>query len=653
MGGVVGEVRAVALVGPNGSGKTTLLEALAAACDPAQRTGQVDHGTSLGDASPEARARRQSTEVNHAQLSFLGDRFAIADCPGSVHFAHDADHLLAAVDLALVVVDPDPARAALVQPILRRLEALGVPRALFVNKIDTARGRVRDLLDALAPMSAAPLVARQIPIRDGERVTGFVDLALERAFAYRAQRPAERIALPDALAEREQEARFHMLEQLAEHDDTLLEALVDGVEPSAALVFADLQRELAAGQIAPVFFGSASNGFGVRRLLKALRHDTPAPAAAAARTGGGTHVIKLSHAAAVGKLAIARVFEPGGGGEGAAFALHGGETAKLAKVERGAIVAIAKVDARAGSRLGAAAPAAAPEARPVVALVVEPRDRKDDVRLSGALVKLVEEDGGLSWTRDAETGAMLLGGVSDEHLRLALDRLLRRYGVAVESHAPPVGYRETVRRAAHAHARHKKQSGGHGQFADVSLEIAPAERGAGFAFASRVTGGAVPKQYIPAVEAGARDACLAGPLGFPVIDIVVTLTDGAAHSVDSSELAFRTAGRMAVADALRAGGPLLLEPFERLTLMTPATATARLASAISGHRGHILGFEPREGWHGWDKVEALLPKAELQALAAEARAQSQGLATIEAVPAHLAELNGKLAEEVTRAKEAA
>mgnify|MGYP000740096385 CR=1 FL=1 len=633
----MGEVRAVGLVGPNGSGKTSLFEALLAATGTLARAGSVEAGTSLGDASPEARARRQSTELSIADMTWLGDRFALVDTPGSVHFAHDAAHLLPALDLAILVVDPDPARAGLAQPVLKAIEAAGVPHLIFVNRIDQARGRIRDLIEALQPMSAAPLVARQLPIREGEAVTGFVDLALERAWRYRPGKPSEPIAMPEGLAEREHEARFHMLEALADHDDTLLEALVEGAEPDAARVFADLREELAANHIVPLLFGSATSGWGITRLLKAMRHETPAPAAAAARVHapGGAFVFKVSHAAAVGRLALARLFGPLPAGA-AAIALKGDETAKATVPGVGAIVGLAKSDV--------AAPAPLP-AGPV-SLIVTPHDRKDDVRLSGALAKLVEEDVGLRLERDEESGHVALRGQSDEHLRLALDRLARRWGVAVDTAPPPTPYREAIRARAAHRARHKKQSGGHGQFADVAVEVWPLARGEGFIFESRVTGGAIPKQYFGACEAGARDALAEGPLGFPVVDVGVAITDGQAHSVDSSDLAFRTAARMAVAEALKAARPYLLEPVAKVSIDAPAAATARLTSGVAGRRGQILGFEPLDGWAGWDRVEAIIPLAEVGVLASDARAHSQGLARVTASFDHLAELGGKLAEDV-------
>jgi elongation factor G len=658
--------RVVALVGPGGAGKTSLAESMLRAAGATDRQGSVDSGSSVGDSSPEARSRRGSTELNLMRFDYLGDSYVLLDCPGSAGFAADGTLGLAVADMAIVVVDPDGDRALLAEPVLRQLEDMGIPHAIFVNKVDQARGSIRSLLQALQPLSRIPLIARQIPIREGERINGFVDLALERAFHYRPGQPSERIEIPADLAAREAEDRFHMLEQLADHDDALLEQLLMDESPDLSTVLADLARETRKGQSVPVFFGSAQNGFGVRRLQKALRHEAPLPALAAERLGavdGCAFVFKISHASAVGRLALARVFgkelqegaelRSAGGADvriGALFTVQGEKTGKVQKASAGEIVAIAKADdVVAGEWLGAGRlPDEVLIDRPQSnhVLAVSTRDRKDDVRLSTALHKLVEEDGALSWHQDEEMHETRLTGINDEHLNVTLARLKRRYGVAVDARTPGVGYKESIRRSVTQRGRHKKQSGGHGQFGDVVIEVRPLPRGEGFQFNEKITGGAIPKQWIPAVEQGVRDAMTRGPLGFPVVDVAVTLTDGSFHSVDSSELAFRTAGRIAMAEALAACAPHLLEPVQHLTVHSPSSATSRISSALASRRGQMLGLGPREGWPRWDTVEALLPESELQGLDSELRSLSQGLATYSARFDHLAELNGKLADDI-------
>ena len=662
--------RAIALVGPAGAGKTSLAEAVLFAAGATDRLGSTANGTSIGDSSPEARARGGSTELNLSTFSFLGDDFALIDCPGSIGFAADGLRAIAAADMAIVVVDPDPARAPLAAPALRMLDELGIPHLIFVNRIDQAHGRIRDLLSALQPISVEPLIARQLPIREGEKITGFVDLALERAYHYVPGKQSQRIDIPEDLQQRETEARTQMLEHLADHDDELLEQLLMDEQPSPDRIFADLARETGETLAVPVLFGSASSAWGVRRLLKALRHEAPGPKATADRLGvtdPALYVFKVSHGGSVGRLAMARAL--GGNiaegsemktrsGEtarlGALFKVQGDKTQKVLEAKTGDIVAVAKIDGvKSGQWLGKGAlPPDIEVDYPArnCSLAIQPTDRKDDVKLSGALQRLLEEDSSLILEHDEANHEMRLRGVNDEHLKTTLAKLKRRYGVEVTSHAPAIGYRESIRKPVTQRGRHKKQTGGHGQFGDVIVEIRPLPRGSGFVFEEKITGGAVPRQWIPAVEDGVREALAKGPLGFQVVDIAVTLVDGSYHSVDSSELAFRLAGRIAMQEGLSAAQPHLLEPMHKISVVCPSSATSRITSAVAGRRGQMLGMAPRDGWAGWDRIDALLPEAELSGLEAELRSQSQGLATYEAELDHLAELNGPLADKVIQQK---
>ncbi|WP_324336038.1 elongation factor G [Sphingorhabdus sp.] len=664
-GAKVTGVRAVALVGPTGAGKTSLAEAMLFASGAISRLGSVEAGTTVGDSSPEARARRGSTEINLTRFEYLGDKFAIIDTPGAVGFAADGYAALGSADMAIVVVDPEPERAALAEPILRRLDALGIPHAVFVNKIDAARGRIHDLLEAMQPMSGAPLVARQIPIREGEKITGFVDIALERAHRYVPGKESERIDIPADLAEREASERYHMLETLADHDDELLETLLMDEQPSLDRVLKDLTDEARAGWVVPVMFGSALNGFGVHRLLKMLRHEAPAVELAAQRlgtNGKGVHVFKVANGGAVGRLALARVLGNGlsEGADltediraGALFALQGDKTNKLTAAEAGDIVAIAKADAaQAGMIFGRSGDNGSeqlidlPPRNATIAL--RAKNRQDDVKLSTALHKLVEEDPALEWTQDDSSHETLLRGINDEHLNVTLQRLKRRYGVDVETHAPRIAYRESIRKGVTQRGRHKKQSGGHGQYGDVVIEVRPLPCGSGFVFEEKISGGVVPKQWIPAVEAGVRDAMQKGPLGFPVVDVAVTLVDGSYHSVDSSELAFRLAGKLAMSEALAQCQPYLLEPVVRVAIASPPGTGSKMGSVVSSRRGQILNLGAHPDWQRWDMVEAHIPMASLNGLDAELRSLSQGLATFTAEFDHLSELSGKLADDVVK-----
>ncbi len=673
MPGEIKGTRVIALVGPAGAGKTCLAEALLFASGTIPRQGSTGQGNTIGDSSAEARSRGGSTELNLMHFTYLGQDFAILDAPGSIGFSADAARGIAAADIAIVVVDPDPARAPLAAPALRALDELGIPHLLFVNRIDQAHGSIADLLKALQPMSVSPLIGRQIPIREGDKITGFVDLALERAFHYVPGKPSEQIEMPSDLADREAQARTQMLEQLADHDDALLEALLMDEVPQPGTIFSDLAHETADNLGVSVLFGSADNGWGVRRLLKALRHEAPGPESTAQRLGvqgPSLYAFKVYHGGAIGRLVLARAL--GGNiaegsdlatsnGEpariGALFSVQGDKTAKVTAARNGDLVAIGKVDGvKSGDWIGMRGCLPAPVEVDLpsrnAAMAIEPSDRKDDVRLSGALNKLVEEDPSLSLEQDDASHEMRLRGVNDEHLNNALAKLKRRYGVDVSHRAPSIGYKESIRKPVSTRGRHKKQSGGHGQFGDVVIEIRPLSRGEGFQFSEKIHGGAVPRQYIPAVEQGVKDALAKGPLGFPVVDVAVTLTDGSYHTVDSSELAFRLAGRMAMQEALAQAAPHLLEPVQKLVVVAPNSSSSKVGSALAGRRGQMQGMGPRDGWDGWDRVEALIPEAELDGLEAELRSMSQGLASYEASYDHLAELNGTLADKVVKEHQA-
>ena len=677
--GQSGTTRAIALVGPAGTGKTSLAEALLYAGGAINRQGSVEAGTSVGDASPEARARRGSTEINLLHFDFMGDRYALIDTPGGLGFAADGLAALPSADLAVVVVDPDATRAALVEPFLRRIDELGLPHAIFVNKVDNARaGSVREVLEALQPMSREPLALRQFPIREGEAIVGYVDVALERAYRYRPGKESECNAIPVELTAREKEERQKLLETLADFDDDLMEALLMDEVPEQGAVVADLAQDTGGNKVVPVLFGSAATGGGVRRLMKLLRHETPAPDAAALRlgledsggAGGALHVFKIANGGAMGRLALGRVL--GGGlregeellvaGEpartGSLFAMQGDKTAKQAEAQPGDIVAVAKVDgARSGmliasrsARHNGDATVAYPARN--AALAIATRDRKDDVKLSTALHRLCEEDPALEWRQDDATHETLLRGVNDEHLAVVVAKLERRYGVAVETRPPRIAYKESIRKGATQRGRHKKQSGGHGQYGDCTIEVRPLPRGEGFAFEDKITGGVIPRQYIPAVEAGVKDAMERGPLGFPVVDVAVKLIDGSYHSVDSSELAFRTAGRIGMGEGLAQCAPYLLEPVFKVTIDTPPGTGSKAGSLVSTRRGQILGLGQHPDWARWERIEAMLPEAGLHGLDAELRSLSQGLASYTAEYDHLAELSGKQGDDVVKARAA-
>lgn len=669
--------RAVALVGPFQSGKTSLLEAILARTGAISRAGSVDAGTSVGDAGAESRAHKMSVEMNVASTEFLGDTYHFIDCPGSVEFAQEMRAAVPAVDAAVVVCEADPKKIPQLQLVMRELEAQGIPRFLFINKIDKAERRLRETLALLQPVSRVPLVLRQIPIWKDGIVVGFVDLALERAFIYREHAASEVVGLEGEDAIREKDARFTMLERLADHDDELMEQLLEDMPPPRDRVFDDLSKELREGAICPVLIGSALRQNGVLRLLKALRHEMPGVERTAARLklqpgrDGVADVVKTLHTSHGGKLSIARVLA-GEIAEGATVTASSGAAARVAGVfsikgtameKRGPAVAgdlagFAKLDPVATCEtittgktplsLGAVVPYP-----PVLSLAISPAERKDDVKLGLALAKLADEDPSLSIVHNADLGEIVLWGQGEMHLRVAVERLRERFGIKVHTHPPRVGYRETIRKPVTQRGRHKKQSGGHGQFGDVVLDVKPLPRGSGFSFGDQIKGGVVPQQYVQSVEEGVRSYLKCGPLGFPVVDVAVTLTDGSYHSVDSSDMAFQMAGRLAMSEALPQCQPVLLEPIFEVEISCPNDATAKINAILSQRRGQILGFEARDGWDGWDLVRGMLPESAIGDLIVEVRSATAGVGGLTSRFDHLAELTGKQADQIVSSRRAA
>ena len=662
-------VRCVAFVGPLGSGKTTLVESLLQATEAIPRKGSITGGNTVGDPSPEARARQMSVEVSISHTEYLGDRWTYVDCPGSLEFSQDMLNAVAIADVAVVVCEPDPARAVTIAPILKALEHRNVPHMIFVNKVDNMNGRVRDLLEALQGLHDSPLVLRQVPIREDEAITGYVDLVSERAYHYKPGEASDLIKIPEASLEREQEARTELLESLADFDDALLEQLLEDAVPSAGEVYDQLSKDLVEGLITPVFLGSANNDGGTRRLLKALRHEAPGPEAAAARNGISgdepvMQVFKTLHLSHTGKLSLARIWS-GEVKDGMTFDgerisglyhLMGYQLDKLSSAGAGDVVGLGRMDnVQTGDVLagGSRTAGALETLPPLFGLAVTAKNRNDEVKLSGVMQKLCEEDPSLHLNHNQDTREMVLWGQGDIHLRTAVDRLKSKYNLEITTHQPQVSYKETISKSTKQHSRHKRQTGGHGQFGDVHVEIKPLPRGSGVDFSDSIVGGAIPKQFIPSVEAGVREYASEGPLGFPLVDFQVNLFDGSYHSVDSSDMAFKTAGRLAMSEGIPKCGPVLLEPIYNVSISVPNEYTSKVQRLVTGRRGHLLGFDAKAGWSGWDEVKAQMPQAEMQDLIIELRSLSQGVGTYEMQFDRLQELVGRQADQVVQQRQEA
>ena len=662
--------RVAALVGPYLSGKTALLESILLACNAISRKGNAKEGYSIGDGSAESKSRNMGTELNVTNAEYIGEKWSFIDCPGSVELIQETYNTLMVADCAVIVCEPELDKALTISPLLKFLDDHKIPHIIFINKMDSASVGVKETLEALQVVSARPLVLREIPIRDGETVSGHVDLVSERAFEWQEGKPSGLMQMPDSIETREVDARTEMLETLADFDDKLLEELLEDVTPSRDEIYQNLTRDFQQDSIVPVFFGSAEHDNGVVRLLKALRHEAPEAEQTAQRLGLAkgavqAQVFKTLYAGHAGKLSFARVFggtikdgsDLAGERVSGVYGLLGQKQVKQEQAEAGEVVALGRLENAAtgktlsetGGKMAASWPV---PLSPLFAMAVHAENRSDEVKLSSVLAKLAEEDPSLGVEQSQESGELLLWGQGEMHLLIAIDRMSNRFNMTVTVARPEIPYKETIKKSANQHARHKKQSGGHGQFGDVHLDIKPLARGSGFNFNDTITGGVVPKQYIPAVEHGIHDYMKRGPLGFPVVDIAVTLTDGQFHAVDSSEMAFRAAAQLGMRTAMPNCQPVLLEPICKVDISMPNEFTSKIQRLVSARRGQILGFDAKHDWNGWDEVSVQLPQSEMYDLIIDLRSMTLGIGTFSWRFDHLQEFVGKQADEVVAARAA-
>ena len=665
---VLENTRNVAIVGPYSGGKTTLLESLLFVTGAISRKGSIKEGNTVGDSSTEARDRQMSVEVSAASTDYQDIHFTFLDCPGSIEFAQETYNALVGAGAAIVVCEPAIARVLTLAPLFKFLDDWEIPHLVLINKMDKSKNSYMEVLHALKEVSSRPLVPHQYPIRQGQELIGYIDLVSEQAYHYHKGSPADPVPLPEHLKAEEKAARDEMLETLAEFDDHLLEELVEEIEPPQEEILQDLKKDLSADLIVPVFLGIAEQDYGVRPLLEALVKEAPAPTVTAERRGlkpkadGETlvQVLKTYFTPQGGRLSLARVWQGeltdgmtlNGVRAGGIYQMMGQQQQSISKASVGEIVAIGRLegiqtgDTLSNSNKKAKELPKSERLEPVYAQAIAPENRKDEVKLSSAIGKLIEEDPSLHWEQHGDTKEVILWGQGEIHLRVALDRLRRKYNLPMNTHLPQVPYKETIRQSTTSHGRYKHQTGGHGAFGDVHLDIKPLPRGEGFYFHQTIVGGVVPKQYIPGVEIGVREYLQHGPLGFPVVDVDVTLTDGSYHSVDSSEQAFKQAARIAMTEGMPKCKPTLLEPILSVTVSAPSEFTSKVLQLVSGRRGQILGYEAIAGWKGWDRVTAYLPQAEMHNFIIELRSLTMGVGFFKWEYDHLQEVPDKIAENI-------
>jgi elongation factor G len=596
------------------------------------------------------------------RFSFLNEPWCALDVAGSAEPSGTTGSALAASDAVILCVPSDPAAAVLAAPYLRIIEASGTPCLIFINKMDAPQGRVHDIVSALQGYSQHNLVLRQIPIREGGVVVGAIDLISERAWHYQEGKPSVMMEIPDSMREVEHQARAELLEHLSEFDDGLLEALIEDRDPPTNELFQTAAHILHDNKLIPAYLGAASHVNGVMRLMKALRHEAPSVASLRERLSPSGEAVAVGfHAEFQKHLGKAVYLRALADGVKAGTALAGGNVGNLTELgESGAAtlaagsvgIAVKADHLNSGQLFTASAtlpgPAWVRGHRPTLARLLVPTNERDEVRLSTALARLQETDLGIEVAQDEDSGHTILRVQGPLHLRRILATISDDFDVKVTEQIPGTSYRETISQQAEEHYRHRKQSGGSGQFADVVLIVRPQERGAGFAFDEVVKGGAVPRNFISSVEEGARDATKSGPLGFPVIDVAVTLTDGKHHAVDSSDHAFRTAAKMGTREALLKAAPVLLQPIDRVEIHAPSVFSGPIVSLISTLKGQVLGFEPNPDARGWDVTRLLLPAASRDDLMRGLGTATQGTGWFEPVFDHYQELHGKEAEAICR-----
>jgi elongation factor G len=671
-------IRNVALVGHRGSGKTSLHEALLFESGATGRLGSVPDRSTVSDSDPDEQARQMSISAALSSFEWHERKINLLDTPGEPSFVADALGALRVCESAVFVVNAVMGVEVSTSRLWTRAAELDIARMLFVNMLDRERADFFRALEQLKKAFGPHVVATEIPIGSEHEIEGVIDLVDMKAFR---QDSAERgawseIPIPDGQAERAQEYREKLMDEVCEVSDALMERYLEGQEISHEEVVGALKEGTNHGKIFPVVCGVATSNLGTSRLLDAIVEDLPSPVKhgalklgdlelAAAEDGElFAYVFKTRADQFAGRINLLRVYQGVLRADsqvvntrahakeriGQLVVFAGKEVSHVQEFGPGDIGAVAKLkETRAGDWLAAReVPIEMPRLKlpaPVMAFAVAPKSRGDEEKVFTSLRRLQEEDPTIDLHRDAQTGEQIVAGLSQVHVEVVVDRLRDRFGVEVTLKPPRVPYQETIRGSATAHGRHKKQSGGRGQFGDCHIEIEPladASVPEGFEFVDKIKGGVIPHSFIPAVEKGVRDAMQAGVLaGYPVKGVRVRLFDGAHHSVDSSEIAFRLAGTQAMKQALEQADPVLLEPIMQVILSVPDTYVGDVIGDLNSRRGRPQGMEPVGAM---TEIKAEVPMAEMLSYAPDLRSITggQGDYTLEflryeEVPGHLSQ----------------
>ena len=668
-------IRNVALVGHRGSGKTSLHEALLFQAGAVNRLGSVTDGTTMSDAEPDEKARQMSLQAVLSSFQWQERRVNLLDTPGDPSFVADALAALRVCESAVFVINAVMGVEVQTTRLWKRAEELDLARLVFVNMLDRERADFFRTLESLKSAFGPHVVATEIPIGAEHEVSGVIDLVDMRAYQYTGagRDNCTEIPIPEAQLAQAQEYREKLMDEVAENSDALMERYLDGEEISHEEIVAALKDGTNHGSLFPVTCGIATSNLATNRLLDAIVEDLPSPVKHGGLQAGDqlleadenkelfAYVFKTRADPFAGRINLFRVYQGVIRHDshllntrahakeriGQLLSFDGAQSVHVDEFGPGDIGAVAKLkETRAGDWLAARdEPLEMPAIKlpaAVMAFAVEPRNKGDEEKMFSALRRLQEEDPTIDLHRDAQTGEQIVAGLSQMHVEVIVDRLRDRFGVEVNLQPPRVPYQETIRHSAKAHGRHKKQTGGRGQFGDCHIAIEPLPAGGGFEFVDAIKGGVIPHGFIPAVEKGVRETMQAGVVaGYPVKDVKVTVFDGSYHTVDSSEMAFKLAAGHAMREAMAQADPVLLEPIMLVTVSVPEDCVGDVIGDLNSRRGHPHGMEPVGG--GMTDVKAEVPMAEMLSYAPDLRGITGGqgeytmeFVRYEEVPAHLA-----------------
>jgi elongation factor G len=701
----VAKVRNVALVGHGGSGKTTLTESLLLCAGSINRTGRVEDGSTVSDFEPEEHAHHMSTSLALAALEWKGFKVNVLDAPGYADFVPEALSALCAADLAVFVVSAVDGVEVQTETFWKAAAAHGIPRLVFINKLDRERADFSRTLQQLQDVFGAGVAPLELPIGLEHDFSGIADLLTDTAFMYEAGKcSATKAAIPDTIAELEHQVRDSLVEGIVVADDDLMSRYLEGEQVSPEELEKTLAQGVVSSQVFPVICGSASRFIGIDRLLDFICEVGPSPldrppvAVTAPASGGGTEVVEVQCDPSgpalawvfktiadpyVGKISLFKVvsgtihpdavlYNPRSKSEErlhSLFSLRGKDQVPMTELVAGDIGAVSKLGATntsdtltprnmpvglapAGRANGNGADWLSEVGAPALSIAIRPKSKADEDKLMTALHRLQEEDPTLVVRRDDETHQTVLSGTGDTHLAIAMERLSRKFGVAVQNEDLVIPYRETITASAEAEGKHKKQSGGHGQFGVASVRVEPLDRGAGFEFVDNIVGGVIPRQYIPAVQKGAEEAMAdGGAFGWPVVDVRVTCFDGKHHPVDSSEMSFKMAGALGVREALGKAHPVVLEPLSVLEVSVPDEYQGDVLGDLNSRRGRVQGTE--NGAPGESVITALVPTSEIVRYSIDLRSLTGGRGRFKARHDHYDVMPQNLWDKVKRERAAA